>query len=1030
MNATSTTGAEERRRGRTSTVLLAVLALVIGLMVPGAAAQTPDCGPIVPNSEISRGMTGEGLTVVQGRTPVSFEVEVLGVLENGIGVGRDMIIVEVNAPFIDDAGGIWQGMSGSPVYVDGRLLGAVAYGLSFTASNIGGLTPAEDLVNLVGFQTSDPSFAAAEPATQATVTGELAADIQRRVGADGATSSQATSSQATFAQRGSVQLRQLPLPVSVSGLSSDRVDSLDRIPGAPAGAVSTYGGSSVDYTQAQTTDNAPVPGGNLAVAQSLGDVTFAAVGTATLVCDGKVIGFGHPFTARGETSAGAVTADAITIVPDDTFAPFKLANLDRVFGTIDQDRFEGVRADVGNFPQLYPVTSTVTDTDLGATRDGQTDVISQPDLPFIAAIHLLGNIDTVIDRFGEGSSQVAFTVTGTGEDSGPFSYTRENVYASTFDIAFDSIFEMLDQLFVLQSFPREEVTIDSVDIDLTVQEAISSYRLDGVRVGVDGAPPEPVGGEIIVEPGSTINMEVDLVGNPDEDETTFTVPLSLEVPSDAFGGGFLQISGGVNFFDECIFFPEACGEDSQTAQDLANRLATQPRNDALIADLQVARIGQGGDPGPGGTPTEGVTEEATAVPATVGASPGQSGASGGAGSDARSSFSGDRPAYLQEGDPLTTSAQLDRFIEGFFGLSVIVDSAVCPGCPPIFNRVAGEDRIGTAISTARYAFGAADTVVLAPADDYPAALVAGPLAATESAPVLLSRDGSLSAGVGPAITELGATRALIVAPDGQLTGAVEDDLRAAGITTIERLGGEDRYAVADAVAKRFTTTRAWLVEGENPDPARGWPDAVSVGPVAGYERVPILLTRAGDLPATTAQTLTDVGITDVSIGGGEAAVSQAVADDLAGRGINVERVAGADRYETSYLLAQRAIELGGVPFNSWMVTGLAFPDALSAAPAVVATGGVMIMGNGQDVTASPAAVQYFTDLQYTAPLVTFVGGFAAISQMVEEQVFGILIGPQPDSGDSGGGESGGGGSEEPVPTATPAQPEPSPTPGG
>ena len=98
-------------------------------------------------------MTGQGLTVVRGATPQPFAVEVLGVLEDGIGAGRDMIIIEVSdlpgREVISAGGGIWAGMSGSPVYINGQLLGAVAYGFSAAPSPIGGVTPAADMLDLL-----------------------------------------------------------------------------------------------------------------------------------------------------------------------------------------------------------------------------------------------------------------------------------------------------------------------------------------------------------------------------------------------------------------------------------------------------------------------------------------------------------------------------------------------------------------------------------------------------------------------------------------------------------------------------------------------------------------------------------------------------------------------------------------------------------------------------------------------------------------------------------------------------------------
>jgi SpoIVB peptidase S55 len=94
-----------------------------------------------------RRLAGTGYTISSGTTPKPFTARVIGVLKDGIAPGLDMIIVETDSPAIRDAGGIWAGMSGSPVYTsDGRLLGAVAYGLSGAPSRIGGITPAEEML--------------------------------------------------------------------------------------------------------------------------------------------------------------------------------------------------------------------------------------------------------------------------------------------------------------------------------------------------------------------------------------------------------------------------------------------------------------------------------------------------------------------------------------------------------------------------------------------------------------------------------------------------------------------------------------------------------------------------------------------------------------------------------------------------------------------------------------------------------------------------------------------------------------------
>ena len=141
---------------RTAVGSALLVSLVAGLLaVPAAAApgddipDATDCPATIPTSALTVGMTGQGLTVVKGATPQPFAVEIVGVLDDGIGAGRDMIIIEASdlpgRNVISAGGGIWAGMSGSPVYIDGKLLGAVSYGFSASPSPIGGVTPAADM---------------------------------------------------------------------------------------------------------------------------------------------------------------------------------------------------------------------------------------------------------------------------------------------------------------------------------------------------------------------------------------------------------------------------------------------------------------------------------------------------------------------------------------------------------------------------------------------------------------------------------------------------------------------------------------------------------------------------------------------------------------------------------------------------------------------------------------------------------------------------------------------------------------------
>ena len=133
--------------------------MTTGLIWTGVAVAAPGpCADVMPLASVANGDIGEGWTVVSGTDPQPFDAEVLGVMPDLIGPGRDVIIVEISGPTVDAGGGVWAGMSGSPVYIDHgggpELAGALAYGFSFGATNIAGLTPAEDMLHVNGLPVS------------------------------------------------------------------------------------------------------------------------------------------------------------------------------------------------------------------------------------------------------------------------------------------------------------------------------------------------------------------------------------------------------------------------------------------------------------------------------------------------------------------------------------------------------------------------------------------------------------------------------------------------------------------------------------------------------------------------------------------------------------------------------------------------------------------------------------------------------------------------------------------------------------
>ena len=287
------------------------------------------------------------------------------------------------------------------------------------------------------------------------------------------------------------------------------------------------------------------------------------------------------------------------------------------------------------------------------------------------------------------------------------------------------------------------------------------------------------------------------------------------------------------------------------------------------------------------------------------------------------------------------------------------------------ERVAGNDRIATAVALSQRAFAAADTVVVARSDSYADALAASALAGTFHAPVLLSGSSGLPGNVASEIARLGATTAWVIGGTGALSPAVEAGLRSVGVTPT-RIAGTSRYDTAGKIAQELGSTSVFVA------PSGGWADAVAVSGLAALTGIPILLVDQDRVPAETALALSSLQPTTITVLGGVSVVSDAVVTALGETGATVSRLSGANRYETSKAIATVAASSGADPTRTWVATGTGWPDALAAGPAAAAEGAVMLLVDGASVVA-PSSASWFGASPGVHQLVV-VGGPASITE--------------------------------------------------
>ena len=483
--------------------------------------------------------------------------------------GLDLIVIKVSDKpgndMITRAGGIWAGMSGSPVYIGGKLVGAVSYGLSGSPSPIGGMTPAEAMVGLLGYPPDASASNVGNGARTITLPSKLAARVVRA----GRVSSIRAST-----------LSRLVVPLAVSGLSAtSRARLQERLNKAGLDVIVTPG-SAAAVPSGTISYDTPQAGGNFAGLLSYGDVTSGGVGTTTYVCGSQALAFGHPLLFGGRVAFGASNANAIAVIRDDVFGSYKLATIGAPFGRLDQDRLAGIRATLGQSPRLIPITSDVSAPSLGRHRAGETDVTMSDLVSSYAPEHLYRNMVVTLDKQGAGSAVVSWTVKGrrANGDRGACSFSRTNRFASSRDIAGAAADDLFQNLILLDDNAFENVKFTSVDMDSTVGGAVRALTIDDVLFSRNGGPFKHRTA-LNVHPGDqlTIRVVMSRFGAPG----TETRNLLLTIPADAFGPATLGVSGGGSSFSDCQF-SSTCGA---SFDDLLTILANAPHNNDLIAQL-------------------------------------------------------------------------------------------------------------------------------------------------------------------------------------------------------------------------------------------------------------------------------------------------------------------------------------------------------------------------------------------------------------------------------------------------------------
>src|SRR5688572_7106505 len=322
----------------------------------------------MPVSEVREGMRGVARTVFRGSEAEEFSVEILGVVPGGIGPRQDLIVGRISGGGADRTS-VFAGMSGSPVYVNGKLLGAISYSFPFSKEPICGITPIEQMISIFA-QKEAPKATASEPrsisfAELASTNWTANFPKYQSSGLLGGISNNSL----LMAVAGQT-FQPIATPVTFTGFSQETLNAFTpQLLQAGLLPVSAVGGSSAISSLKKADATTLVGGDSVSMHLTRGDYSLAAAGTVTWRDGDKIYAFCHPFLSLGTSDLPMSESHVVAVIPS-VANSFKLSVPDAMVGTMTQDRATGVYGKLGQSPTMIPVRIRLT------TSRGQTDTVN------------------------------------------------------------------------------------------------------------------------------------------------------------------------------------------------------------------------------------------------------------------------------------------------------------------------------------------------------------------------------------------------------------------------------------------------------------------------------------------------------------------------------------------------------------------------------------------------------------------------------------------------------------------------------
>ncbi|QYO66455.1 SpoIVB peptidase S55 domain-containing protein [Leptolyngbya sp. 7M] len=452
------------------------------------SAVAPD--RIMTLTEVKSGMKGIARTVFDGTEPEEFNVEIIGVVPGAIGPKQDMIVGRISGGKAERTG-VFAGMSGSPVFVDGKLIGAISYSFPFSKEPMCGITPIEQMLSI--FEQRVPAKATTESTAfsfaELVSTNWSSFNIPTHP-VSGSVDTDAYSNTVLASAAGQT-FRPIGTPLTFNGISQAVLDMFaPQLLKAGLVPVASPGGSATIGPMKKADEKTLLGGSSVSMHLTRGDFSIAAAGTVTLRDGDRIYAFGHPFLSLGSSELPMSESSVVTVVPNMNNS-FKIAVPHDMVGTMTQDRATGVFGRLGQEPALIPVR-VILDTSRGGEELLSFEVVRDSFLtPLLVNIGLVNAL--IAQERGLGDSVVTVSGDVKLKGTGSIRVNRRFSGAQANAMAAGSIASPLATLF-RSGF--DGLQIESIEVRLRSIDGSRTATLERISVNKDR-----------VRPGESIEMQ-------------------------------------------------------------------------------------------------------------------------------------------------------------------------------------------------------------------------------------------------------------------------------------------------------------------------------------------------------------------------------------------------------------------------------------------------------------------------------------------------------------------------------------------